>query len=78
MVSTPRDTSKVLYEGDWIQRRCHFIKGDNFCDFLFAVLHTNIFLLRGLPRLLISTHATPCCEKKIVGRSSGGGCAKSV
>ena len=28
--------------------------------------------------LLISTRATPYCEKKIVRRFSGGGCGKSV
>ena len=29
-------------------------------------------------RLLNTTHATPCCEKKIVRRSSGGGWGESV
>ena len=31
-----------------------------------------------ISRLLISLRATPCCEEKIVRRSSGGDCGESV
>ena len=42
-----RNLVTLLHRTGYTWCFCHFLKGDNFCDFLFAFLHTKYIIKKG-------------------------------